>query len=106
LAGFEVLSRQLFETADVSSRRVLAAPQKRVKTTGFRAISGSFFASLFVDTKSDSPAGAKPGIRAMPQGIKQNNTKQQQLQAERDSPVPGFDLGFFSLIAKGKSRPY
>jgi hypothetical protein len=58
LAGFEVLSRQLFERGDASTPRVLAAPQKRVKTAGFRAISGSFFASLFVDTKSDSPAEA------------------------------------------------
>jgi hypothetical protein len=58
LADFEVLRRQLSERGDASTPRVLAAPQKRVKTAGFRAIPGSFFASLFVDTKSDSPAEA------------------------------------------------
>ncbi|MCT6700174.1 hypothetical protein [Rheinheimera sp. 4Y26] len=61
LAGFEVLSRQLFEASDGSARRVLAAPQNWSKQRAFERSRGDFFASLSLSAKKETrPPGRNP----------------------------------------------
>ena len=58
LAGFEVLSRQLFERGDASTPRVLAAPQNWSKQRAFERSRGDLFA-----TKLLTPSGPAKAVQ-------------------------------------------
>jgi hypothetical protein len=60
LAGFEVLRRQLFERGDVSTPRVLAAPQKWSKQRAFERSRGSFLCHFLAAQKVTRPPGRNP----------------------------------------------